>query len=75
MEHKINFLVSGDISQTIKITDEDYSINKIIEGLNSGKYITTIHEDKEIVVTISGRKIAEVINNDNNLEYTDFEIN
>jgi uncharacterized protein YpbB len=72
MEHKISFVAQGTIYQTIKILNGD-SIETVIEKLNNGQYVTTVHENKKIEVTESGRVVAEIIDTDNQLEYSDFE--
>ncbi len=73
MTHKISFTAQGTIYQTIEILNGD-SIETVIEKLNNGQYVTTIHESKMIEVTESGRVVAKVINTDNQLEYNDFEV-
>jgi len=73
MTHKISFTAQGTIYQTIEILNDE-PIESIVEKLNNGQYLTTVHEDKTISVTESGRIIANIIDTDNQLEYNDFEV-
>lgn len=76
MEFALCFSASGYIYQNIEIIDENETPQNIIKKLNSGEYMTTIHEtDKTIQETATGKKIAYITDTNNELEYVDFEIN
>lgn len=44
------------------------------EGLNSGKYVTTIQEKGSLEILESEEKIGWVVDVENSLEYSDFEV-
>lgn len=74
-EIKIQFNVTGSITQTVKIVKEDVTPEEIVKKLNSNEYVTTVFGEKPMVVETSTFKpIAEIINTDNECEYTEFEI-
>lgn len=73
-EFKIQFSVSGTVTQTIVPTSDKFTQKEIIEGLNSGKFATTLHGNKpKITIVLTGEVIADIINIDNECEYTDFD--
>jgi len=73
-EYDIAFNAQGTITQTIQITDKKYNIDKIISGLNKGKLMTTISGNRSwIETTKNWKKVAEIVETDNQLEYLDFE--
>jgi hypothetical protein len=72
---KITFSAQGTISQEISMLDESISSEALQKGLISGKYATTIQEGSTFVEEIStGKRIADILSIDNNLEYFDYEV-
>lgn len=71
-ELSLTFSVQGWVRQTVKITDPNYSQEQIVEMLSKGTAITTIQEDGTIDITATGHPIANVVNVDNECEYSDF---
>jgi len=72
----ISFLASGYIKQVIELSDDCGLTNKqIVEKLNDGTIVTTIQEGGTIEFVLDGKVIGAVAYVDNNLEYTDFELN
>lgn len=69
----VSFSVSGTITQTIRITDNSLDENDIVDGLNSGKFCTTVQENGTVDVTCDGKIVGIVESVENNLEYFDFE--
>ena len=68
---KINFLVSGNVTQTITSLKGE-SDEEIVKKLKAGKYSTTLH-DGFIVETDTFENVATIDDNDNECEYFDFE--
>jgi len=72
---KISFSGAGSVSQTIELVDGiNLSREELQDGLRSGKYVTTIQEDGSVDVTATGEVIAKVVYVNNELEYSDFDV-
>jgi hypothetical protein len=74
MKLKISFSAVGWVQQTIEITDPNITPMELVTGLNSGKFVTTIQKNGSVDITDSGKSVGKVINVDNSLEYSDFEL-
>ena len=73
----ISFLVQGHITQTIELPpDCNLTGDEIIEQLDSGKMLTTIQEGGDVIMVNSEGIdiVASVLNVDNELEYSDYEL-
>lgn len=75
MKIRISFAASGYVGQTIEMTNPEITPQQLIDGLNSGLYVTTIQEDGSVDITKSGESIGRVVDVDNCLEYEEFELN
>jgi len=64
----------GHFTQTIRVTDPDWSPADIIATLHEGRIATTIQEGGDVSDVATGRVIAIVTNVDNHLEYSEFEL-
>lgn len=72
---KVTFSAQGTITQEISLIDESLTASDIQSGLNSGKYATTVQEGDTFIEEIgTGKRIASIVNVDNNLEYFDYEV-
>jgi hypothetical protein len=68
-------VVYGDAHQRVKIIDDNYDEESIIEGLKKGTLVTTTwHGDGpcELTVTETGKVIGLVLSQEINAEYEDF---
>jgi hypothetical protein len=70
---KISFLANGTVNQEIDIIKKDLTVIDLVVGLDSGKYFTTMGEDKTIIDTFTNEIVANIIDTDNRLEYNYFE--
>jgi hypothetical protein len=70
---KISFLANGTVNQEIDIIKEGLTVNDLVLGLNSGKYFTTMGEDKTVVDAFTNETVANIVDTDNQLEYNYFE--
>jgi len=74
-EFKLSFSAGGHIIQRVYIVNpKEYSPKRILELLNSGKAQTTVQEGGTIDVVSSGETIAHVVDVENNMTYTAFEV-
>ena len=73
-EFSFNLAVNGTITQTVNITKEGLTGEALIKGLQSGLYITTIGEGKQILETENWSVVADVVCNEvlDDTEYSDF---
>jgi len=72
----INFNLSGWNTQVIKLYSDEFTPEEVVDLLNSGHIVTTLQEGGELFL-IRGdgfRQIGEVISNDSEGEYFDFEL-
>ena len=69
----ISFFASGNITQEIVILNDE-SIEMIVQKLSEGDYYTTLTGDQPMIEDSEGNIIAKVIDINNELEYSDFEI-
>jgi hypothetical protein len=74
-EIKISFCVSGHVSQTIRLLNScELTPEEIVKGLNEGTIATTVYEGGKVDMVADGKNIGEIIDLDNNLEYTDYDL-
>jgi hypothetical protein len=74
-EIKISFCVAGSIKQTIRLLNSvKLTPDEIVQGLNDGSILTTIQEGGTVEFLADGKKIGEVVNVDNECEYTEFDL-
>tara|TARA_Y100000034_G_scaffold112241_1_gene146032 strand:- start:58 stop:507 length:450 start_codon:yes stop_codon:yes gene_type:complete len=73
---EINIVVEamGHFNQTIIVTDPDWSPNNIIASLHEGRLATTIQEGGELHDLVTGASVGKVVNVDNHLEYSEFDL-
>ncbi len=73
MEVQLEFSVSGSVRQVVDILDPSITPDVLVAGLNSGKYLTTVQENGDVVVNEpSLRVVARVLSVDNECAYEDF---
>ena len=73
-EITISFYAAGNITQTISVEDDcTLSDEEIVQGLENGEVSTTMREGGTVLDENSA-VIGVVDNTDNNLEYTNFEL-
>ena len=73
MEVQLEFSVTGSVRQVVDILDPSITPDVLVAGLNSGKYLTTVQEDGDVVVNEpSLRVVANVLSVDNECAYGDF---
>jgi hypothetical protein len=71
---KVTFNAVGYVTQIVTLS-VPITLKELQAGLNSGKYVTTLHGDDSVIEeTATGKQIAEIEDTDNNLEYTEFEV-
>lgn len=78
----ICFDVVGSVQQELNILQEDITIEKVVEKLNTGEYLTTLEKDKstKYVITFDedGNEvnIAEIIKQQvvDEMEYSRFQV-
>ena len=73
-EFKIKFEAQGYAEQTVVIFNPDMTPEKLQRMLNSGVAATTIQEGGTVDVVADGKALARVVNVDNHLEYSEFEV-
>jgi hypothetical protein len=71
---KVSFGVSGYVVQTVEILKKDMTAEQLYKGLCRGELITTIHGESSFIETLSGEKVAQIEAVDNQVEYTDFDV-
>jgi hypothetical protein len=71
---RIQFSAMGYVNQKVLITRDGLTPQDLVEGLNDGKYQTTIQEKGSITETATGEPVGQIISVDNRLEYTDFDL-
>jgi spore germination protein GerM len=74
-EVSITFNVSGWVTQILEVDDDitEQGLQELIEGLGDGRFVTTIQEGGE-VLDEDMKRVGLVVDVDNNIEYSDFEI-
>ena len=73
MEVRLEFSVTGSVRQVVDILDPSITPDVLVAGLNSGKYLTTVQENGDVVVNEpSLRVVARVLSVDNECAYEDF---
>jgi hypothetical protein len=73
--YTITFTAQGYVKQTVELQPGVKLTPKQLEnGLNSGRYGTTIQEDGTLEITRSGKILGTVVNVENQLEYAGFEV-
>lgn len=74
-EMEITFHASGYMTQTIVLTEKFKHLSKqdVVDGLNSGKYVTTIHGEDSYIEDSNDNKIAKIEDQNNELTYEGFE--
>jgi hypothetical protein len=68
-------VVAGTVTQTVRILDDDYDEESIVEGLDSGVLVTTMGHGEEassIDVTATGEVIGIIVDQEVDGEYEDF---
>lgn len=69
-------IMSGQVDQQIKVVNNSYDKDMIIEGLNSGFLVTTTWLEQggiqTIDITSSGEVVAEILSQEINAEYYDY---
>lgn len=68
-------VVSGTVHQIVKTTDPKYDEEAIINGLESGKMVTTMGHDESpstIDITATGETVAIILSQEVDGEYEDF---
>lgn len=78
----ICFDVVGSIQQELKILQEDVTIEKVVEKLNTGEYLTTLEKDEstKYIITFNEEgnevNIAEIIKQRvvEEMEYSRFQV-
>lgn len=78
-EYEVKFSATGWIRQRIQIVDCNLSPDEVQAMLNDGRLITTVQEGGEVLIQGGGElgplhTVGKVISVDNNMEYTDFEV-
>ena len=76
---KLRFSAQGIVNQTVEIVDSSITPDILIKMLKNGEAVTTIQEGGNVEITSSkimtaGKRIAIVVDIDNELEYEDFEL-
>ena len=75
---RIAFSAQGQVKQRVTLLKTGVSAKELQDGLNSGRYVTTIQEGGEfsthIEETSTGEKVARIDDVNNELEYSDFEV-
>ena len=73
-EFSFNLAVNGTIHQTVQITKEGLTGEDLLKGLQSGLYVTTIGEGKQILETENWSVVGQVVDNEvlDDMEYSDF---
>lgn len=71
---QITFTATGTVRQSVKMIDKTITAERLQEMLRSGTALTTIQEGGSVDITADGRKIAEVNDVYNELEYADFDV-
>lgn len=72
----IRFDVDGSVTQTLKLRDPAYDESFLYDGLNNGMLATTLaHGDSPatIINVTSGEVIADIVAQESDGEYSDFE--
>jgi len=77
---EINFLAQGDITIKVEWTDQEFAKmtpDEILRRLNAGELFATAQNGGHIMAMEGDhlREVGNVVNVDNNLEYTDFSEN
>lgn len=74
-EVEITFSVNGHVRQQVKLVDGcALTVAQIQDGLNLGKFVTTIQEDGTLDITATGETIGTIVDVFNECEYTDFYV-
>lgn len=74
-EMKVSFCVSGHIVQTIRLHNScELTPEEVVKGLQEGTIATTVRYGGEVDMVADGKTIGVIIDLDNNLEYSDFEL-
>ena len=77
-EMRISFCAIGHVNQRVKIHHPDWQdLDKVKAGLRDGTLATSVQDGGSIIIVnaMSGYDtIGTVDDSDNNMEYTDFEV-
>jgi hypothetical protein len=59
---KLNFTTAGQMSHSIRMTDDRFSAQDVIDGLESGDFHVTFGQSAGVFITESGARIADITN-------------
>lgn len=74
MKTSFNVTVSGTVCQHVEIIKEGLTAEELIKGLQTGAYITSVGESREVLETKNLTVVGKVISNEilDDMEYYDF---